>query len=91
MSRTLDPGETQWRQNSQPPIYPWDEWLDGRARVLYPGLDWFGGLPAFRTLCYRMGREFGYRVRTRLTHEGLHVQALALDGSELPSSPGSGD
>jgi len=83
MAHRVDPSQVNWHQPSQPPIYPWDQWFDGTVWCLKAGTDWFGNLATFRAHCYRMGREYGYRVRTRLSHDGLYIQALALDGSEL--------
>jgi len=64
-------------------IYPWDQWFDGAIWRLTPGEDFDGPVATFRSYCYRQAGERGYRLRTRRSHDGLYIQALALDGSEL--------
>ena len=31
------------RGRGRPAIHPWDQWLDGQARSLNPGVDWVTG------------------------------------------------
>jgi hypothetical protein len=82
---TYEPG---WYQHST--VFPYGDWFNGSTWLLTPGEDFPQSVPAFRSLMYRMAREFGLRLRTRMTSEGLAVQALAMDGSILEPSPDSG-
>lgn len=68
--------------------YPWHDYLDGRTWQFAPG-DYDGTLSAFRSRCFYMAKEFGYRLRTRVRGELLYIQALGPDGNLLGPVPGS--
>lgn len=50
--------------------YPWDEWSDGRARILVRGTDFFVDATQVRTSAYGAARARGLKVRTRVMPEG---------------------
>lgn len=39
MAEIADPAVIFTRGPGKPPKYPWDEWLDGQARILVRGVD----------------------------------------------------
>jgi len=86
MANRRDPGSVRWQQTPSERIYPWHDWFDGSAWELTCA-DFDGSLAAFRARCYRMAREFEYRLRTRAEGDRLFIQALASDGSPLGPVP----
>jgi hypothetical protein len=46
-------------KKGRPPIYPWDQWADGKARRLYRGQDFFATPVSFRTMVHRRAHDMG--------------------------------
>lgn len=46
--------------------YPWDEWLDGRTRLLVAGEDFTVSAVTMRTMCYVQAYKRGLKVTTEL-------------------------
>ena len=42
--------------------YPWDEWFDGKKRLLIQGMDFHKGLYGFRQMVYRAASQRGVGV-----------------------------
>jgi len=76
MAEIITDPETEFRRYTRTTgKYPWDEWLDGQARHLHEGQDYANTTKSLRTVAYRIGKERGIRVRTRVTADGLLIQA----------------
>ncbi len=56
---------------------PWDEYLDGQARLF--SMDEINELgvkiESLRSICHSMAAARGKKCRTRVTDEGLYIQA----------------
>lgn len=78
--------EPRFRQTPSTRAYPWGDWLDGSTWELTRE-DYDGTLASFRSRCYYMAREFGYRLRTRVLGDLLYIQALDSEGNLLPPLP----
>lgn len=55
------------------PIYPWDEWTDGKIRELVQGIDFESEITSFRVLIHRTARKRGLKAKTRVTDVGIMV------------------
>jgi hypothetical protein len=69
VSRIIDKMPPSGRKSSR---YPWDEWLDGQARILVKGED-------FDVDILKMQNNFGSVARTR----GLRGTTVKLSDTEL--------
>lgn len=61
-----DPSDTATRnRGGRPPVYPWNDWLDGGQRRLRRGDDFF--CPNEHFVCWgrRVARRRGLRLRSR--------------------------
>lgn len=60
------------RHSGRPPIYPWDEWFDGQARIFtladhFPG---FKSYPLVTRYIYRLARRRNVKVEIRRMETG---------------------
>ena len=76
MARIIEEFPPEWRARR----YPWQEWLDGKPRVLTQGEDFTVSLVAMQRHFVRMARERGLQGYTRvISPTEIAVQAVALD------------
>jgi hypothetical protein len=85
MARIIEEFPAKWRRRR----YPWDEWLDGKPRVLTQGEDFTVSLVAMQRHFARTAKERGLQGHTRIiSATEIAVQAVARDGDEnLATSP----
>ena len=74
------------RRKGPKPKYPWDEWLDGRTRLLTPGEDFDVKTSTMRAMVYQQAYKRGMRAVTELHgpvgSESIKVRAFAPAGEE---------
>jgi len=76
MARIIEESPPEWRARR----YPWQEWLDGKPRVLTRGEDFTVSLVAMQRHFVRMARERGLQGYTRvISPTEIAVQAVELD------------
>jgi hypothetical protein len=56
--------------------YPWDEWFDGKVRLLVHGKDFKVTPDSFRATCYWAGRRKGFHIRAAVV--GIKKNKVAL-------------
>jgi len=57
--------------------YPWDEWLDGKTRILTRGEDFDSSVAAVRNSIYIKGYRRNVKVRIRIIDENtVQIQAF---------------
>jgi hypothetical protein len=85
MARIIEEFPAKWRRRR----YPWDEWLDGKPRVLTQGEDFTVGLVAMQRHFARTAKERDLQGHTRIiSATEIAVQAVARDAAEnLATSP----
>lgn len=66
------------------PIYPWDEWTDGKIRELVQGVDFHSEATSFRTLIHRTARKRGLKAKTRISDDKKHVIVTFYTDKEKP-------
>ena len=75
--------ETSRIPKGRPSKYPWDEWLDGQARILTPGEDFDATIQSFRTLAHGVANRRGLRLRTAERQDGrFQIQAINPENGE---------
>jgi hypothetical protein len=76
MARIISEFPVEWRRRR----YPWQEWLDGKARVLTQGEDFTISLVAMQRHFTRTAKEQGLRGQTRIiSPTEIAVQAVPPD------------
>lgn len=68
MSETLP--EFPRRRRGRPPLYEWDQWIDGNIHVLRQGREFKTDRISFRALCHRTATSRGLKVETRMLDTG---------------------
>lgn len=68
------------KRPGRPPKYPWERWLDGRAKTLTQGKDFDGKTTSVRLMLLQHARTRGLEVRTEL-HEDRMIRVT------FPGSP----
>lgn len=64
----------------RPPIYPWDEWLDGSTWLLTKGEDFDIQIESMRQSIYNMARRRGGHARVSTTVDGTGVLLRFVEG-----------
>jgi len=87
MARVVDALPRSRAGGGAGPIYPWDEWLDGRVWELTAGEDFTIRIDSMRSSASSFSRKIGRTVRTRVNADKtlLFVQALPLSPDGDPS------
>jgi len=60
----------------RPPVYPWDEWSDGRVWRLTRGEDFNSDPKSFRVLVHRTAKSRGLKARTHIESQDVFVLAF---------------
>src|SRR4249920_2363245 len=77
MARIIEEFPAEWRRRR----YPWQDWLDGKPRVLTQGEDFTVSLVAMQRHFARTAKERGLQGYTRIiSPTEIAVQAVARDG-----------
>jgi hypothetical protein len=77
MARIIEEFPAEWRRRR----YPWQDWLDGKPRVLTQGEDFTVSLVAMQRHFVRTAKERGLQGHTRIiSPTEIAVQAVARDG-----------
>lgn len=64
--------------------YPWDEWFDGKTRVLVRGTDFKVGLDVLQNMLYRSAKKRNVAVKTKKLPSGASIAGVDLpDGGLL--------
>lgn len=71
MAKTLDSFNFGTRTNSTD--YPWDDWTDGRVWELTRGVDFTSNAASFRAHLYKVSKDRGIDVRSRIIDEDTIV------------------
>lgn len=50
--------------------YPWDQWFDGRIRLLEQGIDFTVSAKSMQLQAHQRSRIDGVRIGTRITDDG---------------------
>ncbi len=66
-------------RKGRPPLYPWDEWSDGRSRRLYRGQDFSAELLSFRTMVHRKARDLNKRAETQINAADQTIKVQFLE------------
>ncbi len=61
------------RTQGRPPVYPWDEWCDGKARRLFRGEDFFSHPKSFRVLVHRTAKGRGLKAHTHIEDDNTFI------------------
>lgn len=62
-------------RKGRPPIYPWDEWLDGQLHILRQADDFPTATPrGFRANCYHAAQAKGGKAETKLIDGGVMLR-----------------
>ncbi len=88
MAKIIDAEDIQWG-GSPGSRYPWDEWFDGKARILAKGEDFTSQISSFRTTVYECARRRGLKVRIATVDNGKGVAVQVVgkiedDDGEVP-------
>jgi len=76
MARIIDEFPAEWRRRR----YPWQEWLDGKPRILTLGEDFTVSLVAMQRHFVRTAKERGLQGHTRIiSPTEIAVQAVARE------------
>jgi hypothetical protein len=76
MARIIDEFPAEWRRRR----YPWQEWLDGKPRILARGEDFTVSLVAMQRHFVRTAKERGLQGHTRIiSPTEIAVQAVARE------------
>ena len=65
--------------------YPWDEWMDGKARKLVKGEDFECSAKSMRCMAYAKSKKAGKHLKTRTSFEepnALWIQFVDKSESE---------
>jgi hypothetical protein len=77
MARIIEEFPAEWRRRR----YPWQDWLDGKPRVLTQGEDFTVSLVAMQRHFVRTAKERGLQGHTRIiSPTEIAVQAVTRDG-----------
>jgi len=71
------PKPQRWRGK-----YPWDEWLDGRTRLLASGADFTCLVDSLVQQASRTASRRGLRIVYRVTGEGVRLQAVEREATD---------
>lgn len=87
---TYFPNQDRKVRLGRPPRYPWDEWSDGRERVLREGQDFLCMAESFVLLCRRTARirSMQVTVSTTTVPENGPPLSVEIDGSQQYLQPG---
>lgn len=57
-------------KRGRPPVYPWEDWMDGEIHKLYKGEDFNGEAKSFRVSAHRTAKSYGLKVHTEIVDDG---------------------
>ena len=74
----------------RPARYPWNEWTDGKERLLREGQDFFSMAESFVLLCRRTARVRDLRVSVSTTKvpDNASPQSVMIEGEQQWLQPG---
>lgn len=55
--------------------YPWDEWFDGKVRLLEKGVDFDCSLAGMRSAALSAAKKYGIEIVARVRPEGVYIQS----------------
>ena len=61
--------------------YPWGDFFNGKPWKLVEGED-YDDLRSFRAMCYRKAKEYGVKVRTKMSKDWMYL-TIQAEPSEL--------
>lgn len=77
MARVVEGDLSDEPRAGRPPKYPWEEWFDGKRRILVQGEDYDADSPkSFRSTVYSAATRLNVEVATKIIKGELHVQAV---------------
>ena len=63
--------------------YPWEEWFDGKARLLEHGVDFTCEPEGMRSATYGAAKQHGLKVIARIRPEGVYVKSLGARKAKI--------
>lgn len=67
--------------------YPWQEWFDGQARLLEPGVDFTCEPEGMRSAAYGAAKQQGLKVIALIRPEGVYVRSLGARKPKVKAAP----